>query len=588
MKILFLALLRVRSHVSLFVCSLFALAGLTVFNQMEVIAFGAIAKSGDLINESGGKIGQILAMIKHYLDVDVNSFATLAILFAIVGLFKAAFLFTSKYVTKILAVRICRDLRNQCFSHLQKLPLSFFLNYDRGKLSSRVITDANQIALSFNSFVTNYIHMPFIVLTTMGICLSLSWKLTLVLGLGVPLVIVPLKYITQKIRKISFQMQKRQDSFTSVIIDHLSGIFTIKLYQLEKYSVDKYTKENAKMASFDEKVQKYDVMARPITHFFMTMLFVVILYIGMHIFKMNFSDLLIYCGVLHMIYGPFKQFSLENGNVQKGVVAATRLFEILNSEVEEKSNSTEEIQDFNTKIEFDGVTFGYRDEKVLKDISFSLDKGDVLAVVGATGSGKSTLLKLFSALYPHQEGSVYIDGICTKKSSLNSLRKNFGWVSQEPFFFNDTIMSNLIFDVEVSKEEVIEACKKACIHDFVVSLQDGYDTVVLEMGKNLSGGQKQRLAIARALLRKSPILLLDEATSSLDATSEKLVSKALSKVKGEITQVIVAHRLSTITHADKVLFLDRGEITCFGSLEEVKNSSEKFKAMWDASSLAFA
>ena len=229
-------------------------------------------------------------------------------------------------MTKILAIRICRDLRNQCFAHLQNLPVSFFSSYDRGKLSSRVIIDANQIALSFNSFVTNFIHTPFIFLTTICICLSLSWKLTIVLFLGIPAVIIPLRYITRKIRKISLAMQKRQDSFTSVIIDHLSGIFTIKSYQLERYSIKKYEEENAKLVFFDEKVQKYDMMTRPITHFIMTFMFVSILYIGIHILEISFSDLLVYSGVLHMIYAPFKQFSEENANVQRGVVAAKRLF----------------------------------------------------------------------------------------------------------------------------------------------------------------------------------------------------------------------------------------------------------------------
>jgi ABC-type multidrug transport system fused ATPase/permease subunit len=586
MKFFFRALLRVKNHTLLFVSSLLSLTFLTLFNQLEVMAFGAVAKTGSPSTEmKNEKLSKLITLAQDALGLNLGSFKTIVFVFLFIGLCKAVFLFMNKYLTKILAVRICRDLRNQCFAHIQTLPLSFFSTYDRGKLSTRVITDANQISVSLNSFVTNYIHMPLVVISTLSICLLLSWKLTLLIFLAGPAIILPLKWITKKIRKVAFSMQRRQESFTSVIIDHLSGIFTIKSYQLENYSKGKYEHENARMVFFDERVGKYDMMTRPITHFVMTCLLLSIFGVGMHVLELTFPDMIVYCGVLHMLYGPFKQFSEENASVQKGVVAATRLFDIMEEPSEDKAEHKEAISKFSHSIIFDNVTFSYLEQPVLENISFEINKGDVLAITGSTGSGKSTLLKLFSKLYEVDSGVILIDGRDINDTKLTSLRNQFALVAQEPFFFNDTVRANLIFNEDIKEEKMIEMAKKACIHEFIISLESGYDTIIEEMGKNLSGGQKQRLALARALLRNAPVLLLDEATSSLDAVSESLISKGLSDLKGEVTQIIVAHRLSTIQHADKILFLEHGKIKAFGTLNEVMVKAPAFAAMWEASKL---
>jgi ATP-binding cassette subfamily C protein len=587
MKVLFYTIFRVKNHSLLFIFSIITLIGLTLFNQLEMVVFGAIAKNKDLTaGFDGGKVGAIISEFKTYIGLNTEEFYPIVILFFIVAVGKAFFMFFNKYLTKILAVRICRDLRNQCFAILQKLPLSFFGSFDRGKLSTRVITDASQISLSFNSFMVNYIHMPFILISTIIICLTLSFELTAILAIGIPLIILPIRVITKKLRASSRSMQKKQESFLSIIIDHLSGIFTIKSYQLENYSIKKYSEENAKIVAFDEKIQKYDALTRPITHFLMTVMLVGILYIGIYVIGLSLADLIVYCGVLHMIYGPLKQFSEENANVQKGIVAASRLYDIMGASFEEEDPLKEAIKPFEESFTFSNVNFSYENQEVLSNISFSLKKGEVLAITGSTGSGKSTLLKLFTRLYNVDHGSIYMDGRDISNFSLSSLRNQFAVVSQEAFFFNDTIEANLIFDnPNITKQMMIEAAKKACIHDFIMSLKDGYSTVIEEMGKNLSGGQKQRLSIARALLKKSPILLLDEATSSLDAISEVMIANALKQMKGEITQVIVAHRLSTVQHADKILFLEHGKIKSFGSLQEVIESAPSFSAMWEASKL---
>ena len=586
MKTLFTTLLRLTNHYLLLTFSVLTLIGLTIFNQLEILVLGMITRSSTVYSETKSqKITNLLSYFEKNLYFNIDSFTQIIWIAIFVVLIKVFFLFFNKFFTKVLAVRICRDLRNECFDHLQKLPISFFYEYDRGKLSSRVITDVNQIALSFNSFVLNYIHMPFIVASTLSVCIYLSWKLSLVLMLGVPCMILPIQVITTRIRKISYRLQKKQESFASVIIDHLSGILTIKSYQLEKYSIKKYSSENCKMASYDEKICKYDMMTRPITHFLGMIMLVCILYIGLKLLNMSLPDLLVYCGILHMLYAPLKQFADENANVQKGVVAAGRINDILNHIQEGSVESNIFIDQLSSSISFNNVSFGYSSQAVLEQLTFSVVKGEVLAITGPTGSGKSTLLKLFLGFYDITSGDIFFDGINIKDSCLKSLRNQCSYVGQEPFLFNDTIRANLIFDRELSDEEIIKATKKAYIHDFIMTLDNGYDTLVQEMGKNFSGGQKQRLSLARALLRKSSVLLLDEATSSLDALSEEMIAKTLEEIKGDVTQVIIAHRLSSIQHADKVLFLNEGKIQSFGTLQEVIKQSPGFSAMWEASKL---
>lgn len=586
MKMLLKAAFRSGRHYKWLVVSFFALFGVTIANQLEMITLGVIINNTGSSGVSTYPIHQFLDQVKSFFQFENYKIfkVTLALLF--VALFKAFFLFFSRYVTRVLAIKISRDLRQQYFEHIQNLSMSFYQQYNIGSLSTRVVGDASQIALSINSWIINYLHTPFTVLTTLSICFYLSWKLSLIIFVGVPLIVLPVRLITHRVKKITRTLQKNQERFASVLIDFLAGIQTVKIFSMERFTCEKYREQNDAMERLETKTSRYDLMTRPILHFITTFCLVVVLFIGLYGMKLELAELIVFCGMLHLFYEPIRKFADENACVQRGIVAAERLFEVLTIEpeiIDEKMAI--EIVSFDQEIIFDDVWFRYEEEWVLKGVSFSVKQGETVAIVGPTGSGKSTILQLIPRLYEATKGSILIDGKPLQRYTQKSLRALISYVPQKPFLFNDTIRDNIVYGKEVSDEELIAASKKAYAHEFIEELPLQYETHLADMGKNLSGGQQQRVAIARALVKKSPILILDEATSSLDAVSEQKIKRAIEGLQGEMTQIIVAHRLSTIEHADKIIFIEKGVKIAEGSKEQLIKDCPSFKAMWDASSL---
>lgn len=588
MKMLLKAAFSSGKHYRWLLFSFFALFAVTLANQLELITLGVIINnaSSSSSGSSSGPIHFFLDQIKAYFSFSGYKLQKVAIALIFVAAFKATSLFFSRYATRILAIKISRDLRQKYFEHIQHLSMSFYQKYNIGALSTRVVGDASQIALSINSWITNYLQTPITVISTLFFCFYLSWQLSLIIFVGVPLIVFPVRLITKRVKKITRTLQKNQEKFASVLIDFLAGIQTVKIFSMESFTCKKYKEQNDEMELLEKKTSRYDLLTRPILHFVTTFCLVVILFIGLYGMKIELPELVVFCGLLHLFYEPIRKFADENACVQRGVVAAERLFEVLHIEpeiIDEKGAI--EIRSFEKEIVFENVFFKYENEWVLKGVSFSVKKGESVAIVGATGSGKSTILQLIPRLYDVSKGEIRIDGKPLQKYTQKSLRALISFVPQKPFLFNDTIRDNIVYGKQVSQEELILASVKAHAHDFIEELPLKYETHLADMGKNLSGGQQQRIAIARALLKKSPVLILDEATSSLDAVSEQKIKNAIRGLQGEMTQIIVAHRLSTIEHVDKIIFIDKGVKVAEGSKDELLRTCSAFKAMWEASSL---
>jgi ABC-type multidrug transport system fused ATPase/permease subunit len=606
MRLLLKAAFGHRKHCSLVFFSIFTLFCLTIATSLEMFALGVISDtSAEVFKERiGGKkiertypsrtknveISKIginplnWMMQKLKVELHLQKIGLSFIIAVLVGiiLFKAAALFYSRFSTQLLAIRISKDLRQQYFEHIQKLPMSFYQNYHIGTISSRVATDASQIALSLNALITNYLHTPFRVALTLLICFMISWKLSLVIFIGLPMIVFPVIFLTKRVKGITRQLQKNQEKFTSVLIDFLAGIQTVKVFSMEPFTLKKYKEQNDKMALLETRTARYDLLIRPILHTITIVCVLGIIVFGLYILKMTLSELLMFCGFLHQFYEPVKKFSEENAMIQKGVVAAERLYEVLNIKPPHQDHQDALVLDsFQDKIEFDKVWFRYEDRWVLKNVSFSVKKGATVAIVGATGAGKSTIVNLLPRLYEVELGEIRIDGVSIKKFSEASLRESLSVVPQKPFLFFDTIAANIAFGRNFSEERIILAAKKAHAEEFIECLPDRYETMLSETGKNLSGGQQQRLAIARALAKNAPILILDEATSSLDSISEKHIKEAIDNLQGSITQIIIAHRLSTIEHADKIIFLEKGELIAEGTKDELLRSCPQFRLMWE-------
>jgi len=532
--------------------------------------------------KTGNPLQRVLYVIESKFNFGGKNIQALVILIMAVALLKALGLFFSRYMTQLLAIRVSRDLREQFFEHIQSLPMSFYHKFNIGALSARVVGDATQIAQSVNSFITNYVQAPFQVSASLIGCFLLSWQLSLVIFAGLPLIALPAIFITRKVKAFTRMLQKNQERFSSVLIDYLSGVQTVKIFGMEKFSFRKYKEQNNEMAQIESKTAKYDLLIRPILHTITSFCLATVLIFGLYVLKMSVSQLFVFCGLLYLFYEPVKRFTEENAIIQKGVVAAERMYEVLDL----KPHIYDEpgaiaLEGFQEGIEFDQVWFKYHNEWILKGISFTVRKGETVAIVGTTGAGKSTIVQLLPRLYDIQKGEIRIDGISIKKYTQRSLRENIGFVSQKPFLFYDTIASNISFGKEFTPEQIIDAAKRAYADEFISSLPEGYDTMLEETGKNFSGGQQQRIAIARALIKDSPILILDEATSSLDSLSEEKIKDAIKALHGKTTQILIAHRLSTIEHADRIIVLERGEKIAEGTREELLETCPQFALMWD-------
>jgi len=628
MKLLLQAALRTRRHFSLLIITFTTLLCLTVASQMEMFALGVLSNSGadfftlfakgnqpeaahaislqdvegrwDQIDTSHtGEITKqqaaayiatketnplqwLIRKFREHFQFS-NEIKSLVLVLVGVAVFKAIWLFASRYTTQILSIRISRDLRQQYFEHIQALPMSFYQKHNIGSLSSRVVGDAGQIATSLNSWITNYLQTPFTAVTCLSMCVYLSWKLSLVIFVGMPLIVLPIVFLARRVKRVSRQLQSNQEKFANVLIDFLAGIQTVKIFAMEGFSLKKYKEQNDRMAVLEGKTAKYGLLTRPILHAITTLCLASVVLFGLYTIGMSLSQLIVFCGLLQLVYEPIKKFADENANIQRGVVAAERMFEVLHlrPEIEDHPGAIE-MTKFDHSIEFDHIHFKYHDEWILKDLSFTVKKGETIAIVGSTGAGKSTIVQLLPRLFEVQKGQIRIDGKPLDAYTQKSLRDQIAFVSQKPFLFFDTIGANIAFGRPFAKEKIRQAAKRAHAEEFIVRMPLGYDSMLAEAGQNLSGGQQQRLAIARALVKEAPILILDEATSSLDGVSELQIKHALKELHGSVTQIIVAHRFSTIEHADRIIFLERGEKVAEGTKEELLASCEPFRRMWEA------
>lgn len=615
----------------LIVFTIIAMCFLTMASQLEIFAVGVITKKGPDFFElfapaSDGKLKTVQEISKADLDarwsqldrgdkgyvttadasyflrhVDqrdiiqsaidalnkvfpvADNLKNLALLLVFVALFKAITLFAHRYAVKLLAIRISCDLRQSYFEHIQSLPMNFYQQHNIGSLSSRVVGDAAQIAEAVNACLVNYMQTPFTVISTLILCFLTSWQLSLIIFFGFPSIIIPIVFLAKRVKRISKQIQKNQERFASVLIDFLAGIQTVKVFAMEQFSLKKYKEQNDRMAQLEKKGARYDLSSRPVVHTIGMFFLATSMVYGLYVLHMSVSEVLFYCGMLYIFYEPVKKFAEENSHIQRGIAAAERMFEVmeLQPQIQDEHNALE-ISHFEGPIEFRDVWFRYDNDKwILKGISFNIQKGQTVAIVGPTGAGKSTIVQLLPRLYDVEKGDILINGKPITTFTQKSLREQIAFVPQRPFLFVDTVAENISYGEKFTIEQVKEAARKAHADEFIQNLAAGYHTELSEMGKNLSGGQQQRLAIARALVKNAPILVMDEATSSLDSLSEHHIKTALKQLKGEVTQIIIAHRLSTIEDADKIIYLEDGRKVAEGTKDQLLQSCTGFRLMWE-------
>ena len=518
----------------------------------------------------------------------------------VIGLFLAfmTFLKTGAYFLSsatIIPIRtgIVRDIRNQIYQKINSLSLSFFSEERKGDIIARMSGDVQEVENSIMSSLDMLFKNPILILFYFITLICISWQLTLFTILFVPPFGWFMGVVGKKLKAHSIEAQALWSDTMSMVEETLGGLRIIKAFCAEEKMNKRFNQVNSSYRDNIMRVNIRQQMAHPMSEFLGTILIVVVLWFGgilvLDYGRIDGPTIIFYLVMLYSIINPLKEFSKASYNIPKGLASMERIDKILQAEVEIKDKETpEHISSFEHQIEFRHVSFAYTDRKsaelvyVLKDINLVIPKGKTVALVGQSGSGKSTMVDLIPRYYDVQEGEVLIDGINVKDLAVHDLRMLIGNVNQEAILFNASFKDNIRFGkTDATDEEIANAAKIANEHHSNTKSEKGFDTNIGDRGGRLSGGQRQRVSIARAILKNPPILILDEATSALDTESERLVQDALEKLMKTRTTVAVAHRLSTIKHADEICVLHEGKIVERGTHDELIGKDGYYKKLHD-------
>jgi subfamily B ATP-binding cassette protein MsbA len=500
----------------------------------------------------------------------------LCIAVVILAVAKALFFYFQGYLMAYVEQRFIKNMRDSLFTQFQRLSLSYFHRARTGELLSRVTNDVNVLRESLDQGFNRIIREPLLIAIYIGFMIIVSWKLTIVTGVVLPISFYIIYLIGKALRKVSMRAQARMADVNIVLEENVSNMRVVKAFGAATHEIKKFTAVTYRYFESLLKISRMRLLSSPVNEFLGTLAGVVILWYGgrqvLGDSPLKPEDFMLYVLAMFSIIAPAKSLSNLHVKVQEGLAAADRIFEILDTPVKVTNRpGAKAISGFDEVIAYDQVSFSYdTGSEVLTGISFEARRGDIIAVVGPSGAGKSTLLDLLPRFYDPTGGRITIDGADLRDIEINSLRSLFGIVTQETMLFNDSVGSNIAFGLEhVPREDVITAAKVANAHDFISSLTEGYDTPIGDRGVTLSGGQRQRIAIARAILRSPQILIFDEATSALDTESEQLVQEAIDRLMIGRTVFVIAHRLSTVLHSDRILVLERGRIVQSGKHEDL-------------------
>ncbi len=478
-------------------------------------------------------------------------------------------------LAKVRAV-VIKHMRSDIFGQVTRFHIGYFSNERKGDLMSKMTNDVQEVENTIVQSLRVVLREPATIILYFAVLFFMSVKLTLFTILIIPISGAIIGGITRRLKKRAVQSQQSLGRIVNILDETLGGMRVIKAFNAERFMFGKFDQETDYYAAVNVNMARKNELASPISQFLgVTVVAGILVYGGSLVLSGNSdlsaSDFITYIIIFTQVLNPAKEISRAVSSIQRGIASAERIFEVVDTPSKIKNPERPIFPEgFNQSIEFKNVSFAYQDQKVLQDINFSLEKGKTIALVGPSGGGKSTLADLVPRFYDPTEGEILLDGKDLRKFDMEGLRRLMGIVTQESILFNDTVFNNIAFGLEnITEEQVIEAAKIANAHEFIIKMEDGYQSSIGERGSLLSGGQRQRLSIARAVLKNPPILILDEATSALDSESELLVQEALTKLMKNRTTLVIAHRLSTIQHADEILVIEKGRIVQRGTHTEL-------------------
>lgn len=530
-------------------------------------------------------------LIQQTIDENIKNFdgeGLLTMTIILIGflLLESVFEYLFNYLGNLLGQNVIRDLRNQVFKHVLEFRLKHFDNTPIGQLVTRTVSDIETIAEMFSGGILVIIGDLLKIVTIICYMLYKQWDLALMTLIPIPLLFLATSVFKKVIKKAFQEVREEVAKLNTFVQEHITGMSIVQIFNREEVEMNKFSNINKNHRDAHIKtVWAYSVFF-PIVEILSAASIALMVWYGFkEVAALHTTPGTIFSFILfiYMLYRPIRQLADRFNTLQMGMVSSERVFKLLDTNSTIENSGTLAAKELNGNIEFKNVWFAYNDEEwVLKDISFKIKKGEALALVGATGAGKSSIINLIGRYYEINKGEILIDGINIKDIELNLLRKHISVVLQDVFLFSDTIYNNItLYSPDITEQQVIEAAQKVGAHDFISKLPGGYQYNVKERGALLSAGQRQLISFIRAYVHQPEILILDEATSSIDSESEALIQHATEVLTKDRTSIIVAHRLSTIKNATKILVIDKGLIVEEGSHNELINTAGYYKKLYD-------
>jgi len=512
--------------------------------------------------------------------------AIIPLVIIVVVFIKGVSFFGQRYLMGYVGQRTVADLRTKLYRHILNLKVNYFTNTTTGTIISRVTNDTNLLQNTTVDALSSVLREFLTIIVLAAIVIGSDWKLALASFVAFPLAIYPMMRFAKKMKNLSRQGQVTMGNMTALLHEAIAGVRIVKAFCMEKYESMRFTDENERYTMLKLNEIKFKGISSPMMEMFGAIgLAATIWYAAYRIHNgtLEPGSFVSFFAAVLMLYRPIKTLNGVNMNIHQGIAAAERVFEMMDVEVEgsDKAGAIE-IDDVKASIEFKKVSFGYGNKQVIRNLDLAVKKGEGIAIVGASGAGKTTLVNLIPRFYDITDGAIAIDGVDIREIKLESLRSQIAVVTQNIILFNDTLKKNISYgDFNKTDDDIMAAAKAANAHTFIERLPEGYNTFIGEGGVKLSGGERQRISIARAILKNAPILILDEATSSLDIESELEVQKGLNNLMKDRTAFVIAHRLSTVRNADRIIVLSDGAIKEAGVHDELLNLGGEYSRLYE-------